>query len=113
MQYGWALEFPSSNVCSTIGPGNFLITKHFIHLFLISYSHGPSVHTLSMLTSHSGVVLHQGNVGSQGVPSSQLIQPQQPQLQDMLQHWMDVGLGFKNSSNTSSTVICPKSGRML
>ena len=25
MQYSWVLEFPNSNVCSTIGPGNFLI----------------------------------------------------------------------------------------
>ena len=27
MQYGWSLEFSNSNVCSTIGHGNFLITK--------------------------------------------------------------------------------------
>ena len=27
-QYGWAREFPYSNVCSTIEPGNFLITKN-------------------------------------------------------------------------------------
>ena len=25
IQFGWALEFPDSNVCSKIGPGNFLI----------------------------------------------------------------------------------------
>ena len=25
IQYGWALEFPNSNVGRTIGPGNFLI----------------------------------------------------------------------------------------
>ena len=29
MQYGWALEFPNSNVCSTIEPDSFLITKNF------------------------------------------------------------------------------------
>ena len=27
MQYGWALEYPNSNVYSKIGPGNFLITQ--------------------------------------------------------------------------------------
>ena len=27
-QYGWALEFPYSNICRTNGPGNFLITKN-------------------------------------------------------------------------------------
>ena len=53
MQYGWALEFRYSNVCSKIGPGNFLITKKCsannssIDL-LKSNSHSPSLYTLSM-----------------------------------------------------------------
>ena len=29
MQYCWALEFPYSNVCSTIGPDNFLVKKDY------------------------------------------------------------------------------------
>ena len=53
MQYSWALEFPNSNVCSTIGPGNFLITKkcadnNLSIYLLISNSHGSSMYTLSM-----------------------------------------------------------------
>ena len=32
-------EFPNSNVCSTIGPGNFLISN----------LNGPSMYTLSMI----------------------------------------------------------------
>ena len=47
MQYGWALEFPNSNVCSTIWPGNFLITKNNLFIDLpISNSHGPSMVTV-------------------------------------------------------------------
>ena len=38
MQYGWALEFPNSNICSTIGPGNFLITKNVRLTIYISIS---------------------------------------------------------------------------
>ena len=50
-----ALEFPNSNVCSTIGPGNFLITKYvrltiYLSIF-ISNSHGQSLYTLSMVIS--------------------------------------------------------------
>ena len=54
MQYGWALEFPNSNVCSTIWPRNFLITKKFsannssIDL-LKSNSHGPSMNCILYL----------------------------------------------------------------
>ena len=49
-QYGLAMEFPNSNVCSTIGPGNFEITKKMSANnlsvdFLISNTHGPSIYT--------------------------------------------------------------------
>ena len=40
MQYSWILEFYSANICSTSGPGNFLLTKNI---------HGPSMYTLSMV----------------------------------------------------------------
>ena len=41
MQCGWALEFPYLNVCSTIGPGNFMITKN---VRLTIYKRSPYKH---------------------------------------------------------------------
>ena len=39
MQYSWTLEFPNLNVCSTIEPGNFLITKNFrLTIYLLIFS---------------------------------------------------------------------------
>ena len=35
MQYDWVLEFPNSNVCSTIGPGIFLTMAWSIYVYFI------------------------------------------------------------------------------
>ena len=55
MQYVWALEFPNSNICITIGLGKVLITKKCSakYLFIdISKLHGPSMYSLSMAQDH-------------------------------------------------------------
>ena len=43
--YSWALEFHNTNVCSTIGPG---ISDVRLTIYPLSFSHGPSMYTLSM-----------------------------------------------------------------
>ena len=70
MQYGWALEFTNSNVCNTIGPVIFLITKNVrltIYLSIslcISNSHGPSMYTLSI-----NITFYIKGIGDRGVKS--------------------------------------------
>ena len=51
MQYGLALEFRNTNVCSTIGPGNFLITKDVRLAIYISITLKAThfMYTLSMV----------------------------------------------------------------
>ena len=64
MQYSWALEFPKSNVCSTIGPGDILITKKCSanNLYRSPYKQLTwsiyvycIVYTLSMLKMHMNI----------------------------------------------------------
>ena len=48
MQHVWSLEFPNSIVCSAIGPGNFLITKVQLTIYLSVSCYGSSKYTLSV-----------------------------------------------------------------
>ena len=56
MQYGWALEFPDSNVTSTIRAWEFLDYKKKVRLMiffidiLMSNSNAPSMYTFTMET---------------------------------------------------------------
>lgn len=58
--YGWELEFPNKNGCSTIGPGNFkkCSANNLSIDLLISNSHRSSMYTLSIVWPLFKLVLH-------------------------------------------------------